>query len=127
MSQATGTNNRRAGRIYLKVDGILHDAKGSFSYNIGQDKRDPIIGADGVHGYKETPQVAYIEGALTDRGDLDLEALAKQDNVTVTLELVNGKTIVLPNAWFAGEATVTTDEAEISVRWESRSPATESI
>lgn len=126
MSQ-TGTNNRRAGRIYLKIDGVLHDAKGSFSYNIGQDKRDGIVGADGIHGYKETPQIPFIEGAVTDRGDLDLEALAKQDNVTVTLELVNGKTIVLANAWFAGEATVTTDEAEIAVRWESRSPATESV
>jgi len=126
MSQA-GTNNRRAGRIYLKIDGVLHDAKGSFSYNIGQDKRDGIVGADGIHGYKETPQIPFIEGAITDRSDLDLEALVKQDNVTVTLELVNGKTIVLANAWFAGEATVTTDEAEIAVRWESRSPATESV
>lgn len=125
MSQ-TGTNNRRAGRIYLKIDGALHDAKGSFSYNLGRDKRDAIVGADGIHGYKETPQIAFIEGAVTDRGDMDLEAMAMQDNVTVTLELVNGKTIVLANAWFAGEGTVTTEEAEITVRWESRSPATES-
>lgn len=121
-----GTNNRRAGRIYLKIDGEMHDAKGSFSYNLGQDKRDAIPGADGIHGYKETPQVPFIEGAITDRGDLDLEAMCRQDGVTVTLELVNGKTIVLANAWFAGEGTVTTEEAEIAVRWESRTPATES-
>lgn len=125
MSQA-GTNNRRAGKIFVKVDGVLQDAKGAFSYGLGHDKRDAIIGSDGVHGYKETPQVPYIEGAITDRADLDLEKLAKQDNVTITLELVNGKTIVLANAWFAGEATVGTEEAEISVRWESRTPATES-
>ena len=125
MSQ-TGSNNRRAGRVYLKIDGALHDAKGSFSYNLGRDKRDGIVGADGIHGYKETPQIPYIEGAITDRGDLDLDALARQDNVTVTLELVNGKTIVLANAWYAGEGTVTTGEAEIAVRWESRSPAVES-
>jgi hypothetical protein len=125
MSQ-TGTNNRRAGRIYLKIDGVLHDAKGSFSYNLGQDKRDGIIGADGVHGYKETPQIPFIEGAVTDASELDLEALTGQDNVTVTLELVNDKTIVLSNAWFAGEGTVTTEEAEIAVRWESRIPAVES-
>jgi hypothetical protein len=121
-----GTNNRRAGRVFLKVDGALFDAKGSFSYNLGQDKRDGIIGADGIHGYKETPQIPYIEGAVTDRGDLDLEAVSRQDNVTVTLELVNGKTIVLANAWFAGEGTVTTEEGEITVRWESRTPAIES-
>ena len=121
-----GTNNRRAGRVFLKVDGALFDAKGSFSYNLGQDKRDGIVGADGIHGYKETPQIPYIEGAITDRGDLDLEKVCLQDNVTVTLELVSGKTIVLSNAWFAGEGAVTTEEAEITVRWESRIPAIES-
>lgn len=125
MSQSA-TNNRRAGRIYLKTDGALQDAKGSFSYNLGYDKRDAIVGSDGIHGYKETPQIAFIEGVVTDRGDLALESLATQDNVTVTLELVNGKTIVLANAWFAGEATVTTEEAEITVRWESRSKGVES-
>jgi hypothetical protein len=119
-------NNRRAGRIYLKVDGELFDAKGSFSYNLGHDKREALIGADGVHGYKETPQVAFIEGAITDRTDLDMESLAKQDKVTVTLELAYGKTVVLANAWFAGEGAVSTGEAEIAVRWESRTPAKES-
>ena len=129
MSQTNerGTNNRRAGRIYLKIDGALCDAKGSFSYNLGHDKRDAIVGADGIHGYKETPQVPFIEGAITDRADLDLELISKADNVTVTLELVNGKVIVLANAWFAGEGGVTTEEAEVAVRWESRTPAVESI
>ena len=56
---ANGTNNRRAGRIYFKVDGTQYDAKGKFSYNLGLDKREAIVGADGVHGYKSTPQVAH--------------------------------------------------------------------
>lgn len=117
---ANGTNNRRAGRVYFKIDGTQYDAKGEFSYNLGNDNREAIIGADGVHGYKETPQVAYIEGAITDAPDVDLDKLSQADNVTVTLELVNGKTIVLANAWAAGEWTVNTGEGEISVRFESR-------
>ena len=125
MSQAS-SNNRRAGTIYVKVDGAQKEAKGDYSYNLGKPKREAIIGADGVHGYKETPQVAFIEGAITDSKDLDLAKLAEQDNVTVTLELNNGKTVVLPDAWFASEATVTTGEAEIPVRWESRKQAVES-
>lgn len=119
------TNNRRAGQIWIKVDGAQQDAKGSFSYNLGNPKRDAIIGADRIHGYKETRQVPYIEGAITDKGTLDLSTLTSQDGVTVTLELVNGKMIVLSNAWFAGEGTVTTDEGEIAVRWESSTPAIE--
>ena len=118
-------NNRRAGIVYVKIDGALQEAKGSFSYGLGIPKRDPIIGADGVHGFKETPTVAFIEGAITDSPDLALADFQQQDGVTVTLELNNGKTIVLADAWFAAEGTVTTDEAEIPARWESRKPATE--
>jgi hypothetical protein len=125
MSQAS--NNRRAGRIFLKVDGAMFDAKGSFSYNLGEEKRDAIVGADRIHGYKVSIQVPFIEGAITDRADLSLSDLARQENVTVTLELENGKTIVLADAWFAGEAGVTTDEAEISVRWESATLGVESL
>lgn len=114
------SNNRRAGIIYVKVDGVQIEAKGDYSFNLGLPKREPIIGSDGVHGYKETPQVSYIEGATTDGKELDIAKLAQQDNVTVTLERNNGKTYVLHDAWFAGDATVSTGEGEINVRWESR-------
>lgn len=113
-------NNLRAGKIYIKINGDLKDAKGDYTYNLGKPKRDAIIGADGVHGYKETPQVASIEGAITDAPDLSLADLTTVDNATVTLELANGKTIVLNNAWYAGEGSVTTGESEIAVRFESR-------
>lgn len=122
---ANGTNNRRAGRIYFKVDGVQYDAKGDFTYNIGNDKRESIVGADGIHGYKSVPQEAFIEGAITDDIDVDLDKLTQLDNVTVTLELANSKTIVLGNAWYAAEGGVTTGEGEIAVRFVSRKPATE--
>lgn len=121
-----GTNNRRAGIIYVKVDGRQYDAKGAYTYNLGKPKRDAIIGSDGVHGYKETPQVAFIEGAVTDSDDLDLASLVTADNVTVTLELNNGKVVTLSNAWFASEGSGKTDEGEIAVRFESRREAVES-
>ena len=118
-------NNRRAGVIYLKINGEMQDAKGGFTYNLGYPQREAIIGSDGVHGFKETPQVAFIEGAVTDRPDLKLADFARLDDGTVTLELANGKTIVLTEAWFAGEGAVTTEEAEIAVRFESRKQAEE--
>ena len=113
-------SNRRAGKIYLKINGVLYDAKGDFTYNLGKPSRAAIVGADGIHGYRETPQTPYIEGAVTDAGDLDPADLVGVDEATVTLELANGKTIVLNNAWFAGEGGVTVGEAEIAVRFESR-------
>ena len=109
---------RRAGTIFLQINGEIFDAKGAFTYNLGRPRRETIVGADRVHGYKEMPQTAFIEGEITDRGTLDLDSLLGLDNATVTLELANGKVIVLRNAWFAAEGTVNTEEAAIGVRFE---------
>jgi hypothetical protein len=111
-------DQRRAGLIQLQVNGEIFDCKGSFSYGLGRPKRDAIVGSDAVHGYRETPQVAMIEGAITDRGSLDVAALVSGRNLTVTLTLGNGKVIVLRDAWFAGEGTASSEEGEIAVRWE---------
>jgi hypothetical protein len=111
-------DQRRAGLIQVQVQGEVQDAKGNFSYNLGRPKRETIVGPDRVHGYKETPQPAFIEGAITDRGTLDLGALAIGKDLTITLTLGNGKVIVLRDAWFAGEGTASSEEAEIPVKWE---------
>jgi len=110
-----------AGKIFFKVAGVQENAKGNFSYNLGLSKREALIGADKVHGYKEVPQVAFIEGEITDRSDLDLAKLIELKDTSITLELANGKVILLRDAWFAGEGTVTTDEATIAVRYEGLS------
>lgn len=114
-------SNRRGGLISLKVDGDLYFAKGNFTYNIGKARKEAIIGADAVHGYKETPQVPFIEGEITDRQELSLEALQGIESATVTLELANGKVIVLRQAWYASEGTGNTEEGNIAVRFEGMS------
>jgi len=114
------TPNRRAGIIYFKIDGALQEAKGEFTYNLGLPKRTAIVGADSVHGYSEEVQVAFIEGAITDRSDLSLKTFQTLDGVTVTLELNNGKTITLRDAWYAGEGSVKTKEGEVAARFEGK-------
>ncbi|MFP3943815.1 MAG: phage tail tube protein [Alphaproteobacteria bacterium] len=114
-------SNRRAGIIFLKINGRQHDARGNFTYNLGVPKREAIVGADGVHGHKEMPKAPFIEGEITDRGDLDVEALQRLDDVTVTLELANGKVILLRNAWYAADGDAQTEEANIQVRFEGLS------
>lgn len=112
---------RVGGIIFLKVDGQLYRAKGSFTYNIGAPKRDAVVGHDQVHGYKELPQVPFIEGVITDDSEISLEALLLVQDATVTLELANGKIAVLRDAWYAGEGSVTTEEGEIEARFEGLS------
>ncbi len=109
---------RRAGIIEVQTNGEVLDAKGNFSYNLGKPKRDAIVGADGIHGFAEVPQVPFIEGEITDRGTLDLGALVTMEDATVTLRLANGKVIALREAWFAGEGTGNSEQANIAVRWE---------
>lgn len=111
-------SQRRAGIIQLQVDGEVYDAKGNFTYNLGRPMREAIVGMDTTHGFLERPQVAFIEGEITDRGDLDLAALISIDDATVTLSLNNGKTISLRSAWFAGEGTGNTEEGNFPVRFE---------
>lgn len=112
---------RKGGIIFVKVDGAQMDAKGNFSYNLGKPKREAIIGADQVHGYKETPQAAFIEGEITDSSTLDLAALVQMENATVTLQLANGKVIALRDGWYAGDGTGNTEEGNIQVRFEGLS------
>ena len=113
--------NRIGGVISLKVNGDIYFAKGNFTYNIGKPKKEGVVGADVVHGYKETPQIPFIEGEVTDRNELSLEDLVTLDDATITLELANGKVITLSEAWYAGEGTGNTEEGNIACRFEGMS------
>lgn len=119
--------SRRGGIIFIKADGVQFDVKGQFEYNLGYPKREPIIGHDGTHGYKEVPQEAYISGEITDDVDLNLvEDLLSLSDVTVQLELANGKILVYENGFFSGDGTGQTEEGNIAVRFTAQTaPAKE--
>lgn len=110
---------RVGGIIEVAIGGIVHNAKGAFDCNLGRPKREAVVGSDGVHGYKEEVQPGFVEGALTDDGTLDINALVTASNVTVTVSMANGKVFSLYGAWYAGEGTINTEEGEIAVRYES--------
>lgn len=109
---------RVGGIIEFSVNGNRYNVKGNWTYNPGSNKREAVVGADGIHGYKEMPQVAFIEGEVTDTGDLDLVGLTNIVDATAVLGLANGKSFVLQEAWFAGEGTGNTEEGNVSARFE---------
>ena len=113
--------NRIGGIISLKINGDMYFAKGNFTYNLGKPKKEGVVGSDRVHGYTEKPQVPFIEGEITDRNELNLEDLVTLDDATVTLELANGKVIMLREGWYAGEGTGNTEEGNIALRIEGMS------
>lgn len=116
---ATNTNsNRVAGTLYLAVNGTTLPAKGNYQVGYGAEKKEAVVGVSGVQGYKAMAQVAFIEGTITNRSNLDVKALLAIEGATVTLEFKGGKTLVLRDAWFAGEGVLNADEGELQVRFE---------
>lgn len=111
-------NRRVGGVIFLKVNGELFQAKGEFTYNINPFKRESVVGPADIHGFKEEAQVQFIEGAITDSDELDLEGFQAIRDATVMLELANGKVIQLREAFYAADGDVTSSEGEIQVRFE---------
>lgn len=113
--------NRVAGRLFFSIDGQQYSVKAGVTYNLGKAKRESMSSAAHKHFYKETPQVPSISGDLIDDGSIDVSKFLELDGVTITVELANGKTIVLRNAWQSGEGQVSTEESNISFKFEGES------
>jgi hypothetical protein len=115
-------SNRISGIVEGTLNGNLLQLKGNWTYNLGKPKREGIVNADGrVPGYKETGQVPYIEGEITDASDFNVANFLTTDDATFTLKLANGKIIVLRDAWYAGDGDIGSEEANIQTRFEGKS------
>ena len=117
----TINNNRLAGIAYLSVDGLPYMLSGDLSYRVSKVTRETLVGQDTVHGYSEKPEPGFISGTLRDSGSLKLADFNKMTNVTVTVELANGKTITGRKMWTVDAQEVKSMDATFDVRWEGLS------
>lgn len=106
---------RRGGLRQMTVNGEVYDVKGNVVLNDGHPLREPIEGADRMHGYMERPQAARAEVTLTDRAGLDKDALFNLQGVTIQFLLGTGETFTLPEAYTGGDGNYSTETGEISV------------
>lgn len=109
-----------AGVVYLRVDGRMYRARAEIKVSINTVEREAVIGQDGIHGYIERPVVTYVEGKITDGPELSIELLQAMCNVTVTVELLNGKVYLLRNAWNTKAGPLDTTDGSIEFRFEGR-------
>lgn len=107
----------RVGTITILIDGIQYALSGDFTLNPGVDKREEVVGPDRSFGTKITPQAAFVEGNVRDTNGLDVKSLLGLSGVTVTCELANGKTWVLPDAVNTSEGDISVMEGEIPIRF----------
>lgn len=112
------TTNRLAGTAYLAVDGTNYMLAGDFAYNPSKVTRETLTGQDRVHGYSEKPVAGSMSATLRDAGGLTVAKFNAMTNVTVTVELANGKTIIGRNMWTVESQEVKTAEATFEVKWE---------
>lgn len=109
-----------AGVCYVKIDGTQYALRAALKVNLTMFMREGVAGQDGIHGFKETPMIPSIEAEFTDLGNLSVKALLAISNATVTAELANGKTYILSEAWYAGEASIETTDGKIPAKFEGR-------
>jgi hypothetical protein len=110
--------NRIAGVAFLRVDGVQYALKGALTISIDAFEREGIAGMDGVHGYKETPRVPFIQGDFSDTAGMSLDDLSAVCNATVTAELATGKTYLLRNAWTSTARELNVSDGQVSVKFE---------
>jgi hypothetical protein len=113
--------NRLAGTAFLTVDGRSYMLAGDFEYSPGSVTRETLSGMDFVHGFKEKPKPGHISGTLRDASSVSVAAINAMVDVTVVVQLANGKTIVGANMWTVEEQTVKSEDGTMEVKWEGRS------
>ena len=109
-----------AGTAYLSVDGANYLLAGEFSYNPSRVTRETLVGMDGIHGFSEKPRAGEIKGKIRDYGNLTIADINAMTNVTVTVELANGKVIVGRNMWTVEDQTADGTEATVDVTWQGQ-------
>ena len=106
---------RIAGSLFISIDGVQHNVIGDWTLNLGIPKKEPMIGADRYHGYKEMPQNSTISGAVRDSDGISVTALRQLTDATITAEMANGKTYVFRNMTEGSDGNMTTEEASVEV------------
>ncbi|PWI81123.1 phage tail protein [Enterobacter sp. CGMCC 5087] len=112
------SDNLLAGTAYVSVDGSTIMVGGQFKYATGRVKRETLIGMDGIHGYKETFVAPYISCQVRDAGNTVLSDYNNMTNVTLVVELANGKTLTGSGMWTTDPQEVDSEEALFTVKWE---------
>ncbi len=113
-----GAQRRLAGTAYVSVDGATYPLVGDIEWTVSDVTRESLLGLDGFHGFAERPAITHIQGTFRDVGDYEIARFRDMINVTVVVELANGKTIIGANMITTEAVVVNSVDATSRVRWE---------
>jgi hypothetical protein len=88
------------GTAYAKIDGTQVALRGSLKINTGGPVRTPVMGMDGtLQGYTTKYEAPKCSFEISDDGTLTLGSLRQLTNTTITMQLANGRTVIIPNGF----------------------------
>lgn len=114
---------RLAGVASVAIDGTAYDLVGDLTWSPSTRKRTTLTGMDRVHGYAEQVVAGYIAMKLRDNGARAAQTFQGMVNVTVVVNLANGKQVSGSGMWNVEAVEVEAMEATFAVRFEGNDVA----
>jgi hypothetical protein len=96
---------------------VFFDIAGDLTYSTNSTSKEPLIGQSGQQGYK----VSWVYGSITatfrDTSILSTLFFEVLNNVTITCQLANGKTVLGINMFCVDVQTISTPEATFEAKF----------
>ena len=112
------TSRRLGGLTFMTVNGETYDIVSDAAWNCSTIKRESMSGQSRVEGFSEMPVPCYIGATLRDNASYSVKNFNAQVNVTVTMVLPNGKSVIGAGMWNTELSEVKTMEGTFSVKFE---------
>lgn len=109
-----------AGTCYVKADGEQFEVTGGVECPLLDVKREPVMGTNGVAGFKETALEPYIKVSAALTREFPLAMLQAGTDMTVTAEMANGKVYTLSGAYLKGEPAAKNDDGTTDLEFSGK-------
>lgn len=121
MAALVANNEAVGGTAFVTIDGKTYELVARARYRTTLVERETAKGMDGIHGFIERPVSGMIAGQFRDRGGQKLSDFGAMRDVTIVLELVNGKVITGSHMWSTTAAEVDASDGTFEATFESGS------
>lgn len=108
-------SNRVMGRAQIKANGQMLDSHPGAALDLGGVMRESVIGANGVHGFKESIKQSKLEVEISVKPGTSLAEIQRWDDITTTFEADTGQTYVQSNAWVTDTLSLTDNDGKAKV------------
>lgn len=108
---------RIGGTCYIKVDGEQLELSGGIECPGMDVKREAVMAATGVAGYKETAVKPYIKGTFFVPANFPLDTLRTNTSLTITAELSNGKVYTLSDGFVENEMPIKSEDGTADIEF----------